>query len=63
VEHVRVFAQPGVEFLLAGARALSVGTAIFTDPQAPVSVARGIAAYLEGRRLSSVQEIIGKVRI
>ena len=52
-----------VEFLLAGASAVAVGTAIFADPMAPVKVLAGIGEYLERHGYSSVNDIIGKVEI
>ncbi|MCP3965735.1 MAG: dihydroorotate dehydrogenase [Lentisphaerae bacterium] len=48
-----------VEFLLAGASAVAVGTAIFVDPHAPLKVAEGIDEYLEHHGCKSVSEIIG----
>ena len=54
--------RDAVEFLLAGATAVAVGTAIFVDPRAPLHVVDGIADYLQRRGLSSVREIIGQVQ-
>ena len=51
--------QDGVEFLLAGATGLAVGTALFVNPNAPLEIAEGIKAYLQRKGKSSVQEIIG----
>ena len=48
-----------VEFMLAGASAVAVGTAIFADPYAPLKVLDGINAYLERQGCKSVKEIIG----
>lgn len=48
-----------VEMMLAGASAVAVGTACFTDPMAPIKVRDGIAKYLSDNNLSSVSEIIG----
>jgi dihydroorotate dehydrogenase (NAD+) catalytic subunit len=48
-----------VEFLLAGASAVAVGTAIFADPYAPLKVIKGIEDYLEKQNCKSVSEIIG----
>ena len=48
-----------VEFMLAGASAVAVGTAIFVDPYAPLKVLDGINAYLERQGCKSVKEIIG----
>lgn len=55
--------EDAVEFLLAGASAIAVGTAIFTDPLAPLKVLGGISTYLERHGCKSVTEIIGQVRV
>jgi len=48
-----------VEFLLAGASAVAVGTAIFVDPYAPIKVIKGIEDYLERQGCKNVKEIVG----
>jgi len=50
-----------IEFLLAGARAIQVGTACFFNPLAPVEIIDGIADYLEKNGITDVNEIIGTV--
>lgn len=50
-----------VEFLLAGASAVQIGTANFVDPAISVRVAQGINDYLERHGCSSVSEIVGVV--
>ncbi len=55
-------AEDAVEFLLAGATAVAVGTAIFADPETPVHVVNGLDAYLSRHNLARVTDIIGKVR-
>lgn len=52
-----------VEFLLAGARAVAVGTAIFNDPCAPLKVIDGIRDYLERHGCKSIREIIGALEV
>lgn len=52
-----------IEFFLAGASAVSIGTANFTDPTIPTTLLDGIAAYLAERGLASLRDIVGKVRI
>jgi dihydroorotate dehydrogenase (NAD+) catalytic subunit len=52
-----------IEFMLAGASAIAVGTAIFADPYAPIKVLDGINAYLDRHNIGSVREIIGAVRL
>ena len=54
-------AEDALEFILAGATCVSVGTANFTDPCASVRIIDGIEAYLERHGISSVSELIGAV--
>jgi dihydroorotate dehydrogenase (NAD+) catalytic subunit len=58
-----VSAEDAIEFLLAGASAVAVGTAIFANPMAPMDVIEGINNYLDSHGISSVSEIIGKIEI
>lgn len=51
-----------LEFLLAGAQAVQVGSALFVDPRTPAAVVSGIAAYLQQRGAGSLAEIIGAAR-
>lgn len=51
-----------VEFILAGATAVGIGTALFIDPTTPVKVLEGVEAYLRRHRLKSVSELIGRLR-
>ena len=52
-------ATDAVEFLLAGATAVEIGTANFIDPSASTKIVRGIAEYLARHDFSSVREITG----
>ena len=52
-----------VEFMLAGASAVAVGTAIFTDPYAPLKVIAGIEDYLQRHNYRNVSEIIGALEV
>ncbi|GAC1652588.1 MAG: dihydroorotate dehydrogenase [Vulcanimicrobiaceae bacterium] len=52
-----------LEFFLAGARAVSIGTANFTDPRVPVRIADGLRAYLSERGLRRLEEIVGKANV
>ena len=52
-------ANDALEFLLAGASAISIGTGNFTDPRAPVAIIEGLRAYLESRNLQRLEQIIG----
>lgn len=52
-------ATDAVEFLLAGATAIEIGTANFLDPAITVKVAQGINDYLDRHGFQSVKDIIG----
>ena len=52
-----------IEFLLAGASAIQIGTANFIDPSISEKVVDGIADYLERHGFNSVQEIIGALQV
>lgn len=54
-------ASDAIEFLLAGASAIQVGTASFIDPKASIKILEGIEKYLEKKGFSSVREIIGYI--
>lgn len=54
--------QDAVEFLLAGATAVSVGTALYVDPTTPVKIVEGLAAYLTKRGLKSARELVGALK-
>lgn len=56
-------ATDAIEFLLAGATAVEIGTANFIDPQITVKVVEGIEAYLDRHGCKSVQEIIRGLEI
>ena len=56
-------ATDAIEFLLAGASAIQIGTANFIDPSISEKVVDGIADYLERHGFSSVQEIIGTLQV
>lgn len=48
-----------IEFMLAGATAIEVGTANFIDPAISVKIVDGINAYLDRKNIASVKDIIG----
>lgn len=54
-------AEDAIEFLLAGASAVQIGTANFIDPAVTVKVVEGIEAYLEQNGFSSVRDIVGLI--
>ena len=52
-------AEDALEFLMAGAAAVQVGTATFADPEAPLRVIEGLAAYVRDNGLGSIRDVIG----
>lgn len=53
-------AEDAVEFFLAGASAVAVGTANFTDPEITMKICDGLTDYLVENGFSSIEEIVGK---
>jgi dihydroorotate dehydrogenase (NAD+) catalytic subunit len=51
--------KDAVEFILAGATAIQVGTANFIDPAVSIKILQGINDYLNRHGFGSVREIIG----
>ncbi len=51
-----------VEFLLCGATAVQIGTALFVDPFLPLKIIDDLKKYLKKKKLGSVNELIGQVR-
>ncbi|MBQ9771650.1 MAG: dihydroorotate dehydrogenase [Lentisphaeria bacterium] len=55
--------RDAAEYLIAGASAVAVGTATFTNPMAPIEVVRGLEQWLERLGAKSVSEVIGTVNL
>lgn len=55
-------AEDALEFILAGASAVSVGTASFYNPMAAVQVAEGIEAYMRQHRTEHIRDLVGIVK-
>ena len=55
--------EDAVEFLLAGATAIQIGTANFIDPTVSIRTVEGIDKYLNRHGFNSVEEIIGGLEI
>ena len=55
-------AEDAIEFILAGATAVSVGTANFFNPYATMEIVQGIEAYMEKYGVKDIKELIGAVR-
>jgi dihydroorotate dehydrogenase (NAD+) catalytic subunit len=56
-------AQDALEFLIAGATAISVGTANFINPKASLEIISGIKDYLIKNKIGSVKELVGSLRV
>ena len=55
--------QDAVEFLIAGARGLAVGTSLFVDPATPINIMAGLKQYLSEQGCRSVTDIIGTLQM
>ena len=56
-------ATDAVEFFIAGASAVAVGTANFVNPHASIEIAKGIDTYLKKANIRSVKELVGSLKI
>jgi dihydroorotate dehydrogenase (NAD+) catalytic subunit len=56
-------AADAIEFLMAGATAVAVGTANFYEPQTPLQVIAGIREFMQQRGIKDVREITGSVQV
>ena len=55
--------KDAIELMMAGASAVQVGAAIFTDPYAPVRIVEEMNDFLDKKGISSVRDIIGTVQL
>jgi dihydroorotate dehydrogenase (NAD+) catalytic subunit len=55
-------AEDAIEYFLAGAAAVQVGTANFYDPRAALHVLDGLEAFLRKKRISSIRDIVGQMK-
>ncbi len=54
--------EDAIELMMAGASAVQVGAAIFTDPYAPIKIVDEMNDFLDANNIDSVREIIGTVK-
>ncbi|MFZ1984650.1 MAG: nitronate monooxygenase, partial [Desulfatitalea sp.] len=54
-------AEDALEFIIAGASAIQVGTANFVNPRCTMEIIDGIADYLREKKIGSVKELIGSL--
>jgi dihydroorotate dehydrogenase (NAD+) catalytic subunit len=52
-----------LEFLIAGARAVEIGTANFIDPDAPVRIIRELEEFCERRKIARIEDLIGTIAL
>jgi dihydroorotate dehydrogenase (NAD+) catalytic subunit len=55
-------AEDAIEFIVAGAAAVGVGTALFYDPLVCKKINAGIVDYLERHEMGSVSELVGTLQ-
>ena len=55
-------AEDAIEFMLAGASAVSVGTANFINPHATIDIIEGMEKYMERHNIADINELVGAVR-
>jgi len=56
-------ASDALEFIIVGASAVAVGTALYADPEAANRVLAGIRDYLERHKIASIGELVGSVQL
>jgi dihydroorotate dehydrogenase (NAD+) catalytic subunit len=56
-------ADDAVEYFLAGASAVQIGTANFHDPRAPLHVLDGLEKFLKKRGLDSIRDLVGQIKV
>ena len=55
--------KDAIEMTLAGASAIQVGTAMFTDPFAPLRIIEGMDSYLAENSIANISELVGQVQL
>jgi len=55
--------KDALEFLIAGAKAVQIGTANFVDPQTTVKIVDGIYKYMKDKQINNINDIIGSINI
>ncbi|MDH3338241.1 MAG: dihydroorotate dehydrogenase, partial [Gammaproteobacteria bacterium] len=56
-------AQDAIEFIIAGATTIGIGTSLFYDPLLCTKINTGITDYLERHKMKSVSELVGTLRL
>src|SRR5687767_11802648 len=55
--------QDAVEFILAGASAVAIGTALFVDPATPNKICEGLTQYLQQQKIERLSDLIGALQL
>ena len=55
-------ASDAIEFIMAGASAVQIGTASFTNPRAPLDILEGIEQFMKKEGIEDIAELIGAGR-
>ena len=55
--------QDAVEFILAGASAVAIGTALFVDPATPNQICEGLAQYLQKMKIERLTDLVGALEL
>ena len=53
--------EDAIEYILAGATAVAVGTANFINPSAPIEIIKGIEDYMRENKIEDINDLVGKV--
>lgn len=56
-------ANDALEFIIAGASAVQVGTACFLNPKTPLDIIKGIKEYMQAEGVSSIKDIVGSLKV
>jgi dihydroorotate dehydrogenase (NAD+) catalytic subunit len=56
-------AEDALEFIIAGARAVSIGTANLVNPKAAIEIIKGIEEYLVENKIKDINELVGSLKI
>lgn len=55
--------EDAAEFVLAGASAVQMGTALFADPRSPIKVVKGLERWVQSQGAASIGELVGAVKL
>lgn len=55
--------KDAIEFMLAGASAVQVGTANFVNPEAPIEIIEGIKKYMQAKKINTMAQLTGALKV